>query len=110
MDVAAEAARLRSEAEARPLKLPVRRRVDDRHRAVTEDGLTVWFTLQVSPHARIREAVFERVDGMPGDDECRSWLRELFGDREPLEAPGIPGSGTRRFEHFERDSAAPPSA
>lgn len=110
MDVTAEAARLRSEAEARPLKLPVRRRVDERHRAVTADGLTVWFTLQVSPHARIREAVFERADRMPSDLECAPWLQELFGGDRPAEAPGIPGSGTRRFELFERDSAEAPSA
>lgn len=110
MDVPAEAARLRSEAEARPLKLPVRRRVDERHRAVTPEGLTVWFTIQVAPHARIREAVFERADGMPGDGECAPWLRELFAGEPPVEAPGIPGSGTRRFELFERDSAQPPSA
>ena len=110
MDLAAEAARLRAEAEARPLRLPVRRRVDERHRFVTPDGLTVWFTIQVSPHARIREAVFERAGRMPSDEECGAWLRELFGGDPPVEAPGIPGSGTRRFELFERDSARPPSA
>jgi hypothetical protein len=110
VEISVEAARLRSEAEARPLKLPVRRRVDDRHRAVTPDGLTVWFTLQVSPHARIREAVFERDARSPGDEETAAWLRELFGDARPQEAPGIPGSGTRRFELFERDATAAPSA
>ena len=110
MQISEEAARLRAEAEARPLKLPVRRRVGDRHRTVTPDGLTVWFTVQVSPHARIREAVFERDGRAPGDQETAAWLRELFGDADPQEAPGIPGSGTRRFELFERDDVAAPSA
>ena len=110
MQISEEAARLRAEAEARPLKLPVRRRVDDRHRTVTPDGLTIWFTVQVSPHARIREAVFERQGRTPGDDETGPWLRALFGADEPQEAPGIPGSGTRRFEVFERDASAAPSA
>jgi hypothetical protein len=110
MDVRAAAARLRAEAEARPLTLPVRRRVDDRHRVVTPDGLTVWFTLQVSTHARIREAVFERAGATPTDKETAPWIRELFGDAEPQEAPGIPGSATRRFEFFERDASAAPSA
>lgn len=110
MDVRAEAARLRAEAEARPIRLPVRRRVDDRHRAATPEGLTVWFTIQESPHARIREAVFERAEGMPTDAECATWLSELFGGDQPLEAPGIPGAGTRRFELFERDTTVAPSA
>jgi hypothetical protein len=110
MDVRAEAARLRAEAEARPLKLPVRRRVDDRHRVVTPEGLTVWFTVSVSAHARIQEAVFERDGAMPSDEETAAWVSELFGDAEPQEAPGIPGSGTRRFEFFERDAAVAPSA
>ncbi len=110
MDLKAEAARLRAEAEARPLKLPMRRRVGDQHRALTEDGLTVWFTVQVSPHARIREAVFERDGRAPSDDEVMPWLAHLFPGTAPVEAPGIPGSGTRRFELFESDATAAPSA
>ena len=61
MDLASEAARLRAAATAGPLKLPVNRRIDERHHVVTDDGLGVWFTVQLSPHARILEAVFERV-------------------------------------------------
>src|SRR5438270_323387 len=49
MAVPGEAARLRTEAEAKPLKLPVNRRVDERHRSITPDGLSVWYTIQVSP-------------------------------------------------------------
>ena len=110
MDVPAAAASLRAEAEARPLRLPVRRRVDDRHRVVTPDGLTVWFTVQESPHARVREAVFQRADRMPDDREVAAWVGELFGEAEAIEAPGIPGATTRRFEAFERDAAVAPSA
>lgn len=110
MDIRAEAGRLRAQAEARPLTLPVRRRVDERHRAVTDDGLTVWFTVQVSAHARIREAVFERDGQAPSDEECRPWLDALFPGAEPVEAPGIPGSSTRRFELFERDAVEAPRA
>ena len=110
MDVPAAAAQLRAEAEARPLRLPVRRRVDDRHRVVTPDGLTVWFTLQESPHARIREAVFQRADRMPTDIEVGAWLDALFGGAAPVESPGIPGSTTRRFELFERDATVAPRA
>lgn len=110
MDLLSEAARLRAAAEARPLKLPVRRRVDQSHRAVTEDGLTVWFTIQVSSHARIHDAVFERGDRMPSDQECEAWLRELMPGREPQEAPALPGARTRHFEAFERDAAAAPIA
>ncbi len=98
-----DAARLRAAAEAKPLKLPVNRRVDETHHAISEDGLSVWFTIQVSPHSRIQEAVFERSDRMPDDAECRAWLRLLFVGAEPVEAPGLPGSATRRFEAFERD-------
>ena len=101
MDIVAEAARLRAEAEARPLRLPVNRRIDERHHLVTGDGLGVWFTIQVSPRRRILEAVFERDGARPGDDECRAWLRELMPGREPAEAPGLPDAHARRFEVFE---------
>lgn len=110
MDIASEAARLREAAEAKPLKLPVRRRVDDTHRALTPDGLTIWFTIQVSAHARIYDAVFERGDRMPGDEECQAWLGELMGGRDPQEAPALPGSRTRHFEAFERDAVHAPIA
>jgi hypothetical protein len=101
MDIVAEAARLRAEAEATPLRLPVNRRIDERHHAVTGDGLSVWFTIQVTPHKRILEAVFEREGARPSDEECRAWLRELVPDREPAEAPGLPDAHARRFELFE---------
>ena len=101
MDIVAGAARLRAEAEASPLKLPVNRRIDERHHLVTGDGLGVWFTIQVTPHRRILEAVFEREDARPVDDECRAWLRELVPDREPAEAPGLPDAHARRFEVSE---------
>ena len=84
------------------MKLPVNRRVDERHRVVTEDGLSVWYTIQVSPHSRIQEAVFERTDRMPTDEECRRWLRLLIVGPDAIEAPGLPGAMTRRFEAFER--------
>jgi len=99
----AEAARLRAAAEARPLKLPVNRRVDESHHAMTDDGLSVWYTIQVSPHSRIQEVIFERMDAMPTDEECRRWLHLLVVGAEAVEAPGTPGSTTRRFEAFERD-------
>jgi hypothetical protein len=102
-DLQADAARLRAAAEARPLKLPVNRRVDESHHVVTDDGLSVWYTIQVSPHSRIQEVVFERADRMPGDDECRRWLPLLVVGAEAIEAPGMPGSTTRRFEAFEHD-------
>jgi len=105
MEVAAEAARLREAAERRPLRLPVNRRIDERHHAVTGDGLSVWFTIQVSPRARVFEAVFEREDAPPGDDECGAWLAQLFPGLEPVEAPGVPGGHVRRFEVFERGAA-----
>ena len=110
MDLAAEAARLRDAAEARPLQLPVRRRVDDTHKATTPDGLTVWFTIQVSTHARIHDAVFERDDRMPSDEECAGWLRLLIPDQEAVEAPSLPGARTRHFEAFERDATEAPLA
>ena len=91
------------------MKLPVNRRVDESHHAVTPDGLSVWFTIQVSPHSRIQEAIFERADRMPTDEECQRWLRLLIQDAQAAEAPGLPGSTTRRFEAFERspDREAP---
>jgi hypothetical protein len=98
----AVAARLRAAAEAKPMRLPVNRRVDETHHAVTPDGLSVWYTIQVSPHSRIQEAIFERTDRMPADDECRRWLEQLIVGAHAVEAPGLPGSLTRRFEAFER--------
>src|SRR5919204_1683058 len=98
MDLRAEAARLRQAAEARPLKLPINRRVDESHHAVTEDGLGIWYTIQVSPHGRIWEAVFERDDGAPSDDEVGPWLTELLPEGLFIEAPAIPGSRTRSFD------------
>ena len=84
------------------MKLPVNRRVDETHHLITADGLSVWFTIQVSPHSRIQEAIFERTDRMPSDEECRRWLRLLVAGAEAVEAPGLPGAMTRRFEAFER--------
>lgn len=101
MDVAAEAARLRAAAEARPLRLPVNRRIDERHHAVTTDGLGVWYTIQLAPRARIHEAVFERRDRRPSDEECQAWLRALMPGSQPAEAPGLPDARARRFEVFE---------
>ena len=103
MDIEAAAAKLRQAAEAKPLKLPVNRRVDESHHAVTDDGLSVWYTIQLSPHSRIQEAVFERTDRMPTDDECAAWLRLLVVGGQAVEAPGLPDTMTRRFEAFERD-------
>ena len=102
-DIEGEAARLRAAAEAKPLRLPVNRKVDESHHTVTPDGLSVWFTIQVSPHSRIQEAIFERTDGMPSDDECQRWLDLLIVGAEAIESPGLPGSMTRRFEAFERN-------
>ena len=110
MEIRAEAARLRAAAAARPLELPVRRRVAETHRAVTEDGLTVWFTIQVSAHARIHDAVFERGDRMPSDEETAQWLRLLVPGHDPVEAPRLPGARTRHFEAFERDATQAPVA
>lgn len=106
MDVAVEAARLRAAAEARPLRLPVNRRIAERHHLVTEDGLGVWFTIQLAPGTRIEETVFERENRPPSDDECRAWLHELMPDGEPIESPGLPGASARRFEIFRRDRDA----
>jgi hypothetical protein len=102
-DIEGEAARLRAAAEAKPLRLPVNRKVDESHHVVTRDGLSVWFTIQVSPHSRIQEAIFERTDGTPSDDECQRWLDLLIVGAAATEAPGLPGSMTRRFEAFERN-------
>ncbi|HET7338998.1 MAG TPA: hypothetical protein VFK22_05580 [Candidatus Dormibacteraeota bacterium] len=99
-DIASEAARLRAAAEARPMRLPVNRKVDESHHAVTPDGLSVWYTIQVSPHNRIQEAIFERNDRMPSDDEVSRWLGLLIVGAEATEAPSFPGSMTRRFEAF----------
>jgi len=100
--IESDAPRLRAAAEAKPMKLPLNRRVDEQHHAVTPDGLSVWFTIQVSPHSRIQEAIFERADRMPTDEECSAWLRRLIVGPEAIEAPGLPGAMTRRFEAFER--------
>ena len=101
MEVAVEAGRLRSAAEAKPLKLPVNRRVGEEHHSTTEDGLSIWYTIQLSGSGRIYETLFERRDRAPADDECRRWLDALLPGREPAEAPSFPGSNTRRFEIFE---------
>ena len=100
--IEAQAARLRASAEARPMKLPVNRRVDESHHVVTADGLSIWYTIQVSPHSRIQEAIFERGDRMPSDEEVRRWLSLLIVGTDAIEAPGLPGASTRRFEAFER--------
>jgi hypothetical protein len=85
------------------MKLPVNRRVDESHHLVTEEGLSIWYTIQVSPHSRIQEAIFERSDRMPTDDECAQWNRFLIVGAAAIEAPGLPGAMTRRFEAFERN-------
>jgi hypothetical protein len=105
-DIAVLAGGLRSAAEQRPMRLPVNRRVDESHHAVTADGLSVWYTIQVSPHSRIQEAIFERADRMPTDEECSRWLKLLIVGAEAAEAPGLPGAMTRRFEAFERSPEA----
>ena len=107
--MASAAARLRAAAEAKPLRLPINRRVDESHHLVTPDGLSVWYTIQVSPHSRIQEAIFEREDGMPTDEECKRWLDLLIVGAQASEAPGLPGAMTRRFEAFEHspDREAP---
>ena len=101
IDIASEAARLRAAAEAKPMRLPVNRKVDESHHSVTQDGLSVWYTIQVSPHNRIQEAIFERSDRMPSDEEVERWLDLLIVGAEASEAPSFPGSMTRRFEAFE---------
>lgn len=87
------------------MRLPINRRVDESHHVVTPDGLSVWFTIQISPHGRIQEAVFDRVDRVPSDEECRGWLDLLIVGAEAVEAPGIPGATTRRFEAFQSAAA-----
>jgi len=106
MSTETDAARLRAAADARPLRLPINRRVDESHHAVTPDGLSVWYTIQLSPHSRIQEAIFERSDRVPSDEECRRWLSLLVVGAEAVEAPGIPGSLTRRFEAFQNRAAS----
>ena len=86
------------------MRLPVNRKVDASHHSLTDDGLSVWYTIQVSPHARIQEAIFERADRTPSDEECRRWLDLLIVGAMPVEAPSFPGSTTRRFEVFESGS------
>jgi hypothetical protein len=105
MDITGEAARLRAAAEAKPLRLPINRRVDESHHAVTPDGLSVWYTIQISPHSRIQEAIFERDDRAPSDEEVQSWLALLIVGAQATEAAGIPGSMTRRFEAFENGAS-----
>jgi hypothetical protein len=103
-EIEAQAAQLRAAAEAKPMRLPVNRKVDETHHVVTADGLSVWFTIQVSSRSRIQEAIFERGDRMPSDDEVRRWLPLLIVGAEATEAPSFPGSMTRRFEAFEHAS------
>jgi hypothetical protein len=86
----------------------VNRRVDERHHLVTGDGLGVWFTIQLSPHSRISEALFERGDAQPGDEEIAPWLAELMPGQQPVEAPGLPGALARRFEIFETQQVRQP--
>ena len=105
MDIEGEAARLRAAAEAKPLRLPINRKVDESHHAVTADGLSVWYTIQISPHSRIQEAIFEREERAPSDDEVERWLRLLIVGAEATEAPGFPGSTTRRFEAFQNGAS-----
>ena len=108
-DITTIATRLRAAAEAKPMRLPVNRRVDETHHVITPDGLSVWYTIQLSPHSCIQEAIFERMDRMPSHEECRSWLELLVVGAQAIEAPGMPGSTTRRYEAFERspDREAP---
>src|SRR5256885_10612232 len=97
MNTEGGAPRLRAAAEAKPLRLPINRKVDETHHTVTPDGLSVWFTIQVSPHNRIQEAVFERFDRAPSDEECRRWLALLIIGVPPPQAGGLPRAMTRRF-------------
>jgi len=101
-EMEATAARLRAAAEAKPMRLPVNRRVDETHHVLTPDGLSVWYTIQVlaaQPHpgshlrAHRPHAHGRRVHAV---------ARPPHRGRQPVEAPGMPGSMTRRFEAFER--------
>jgi len=38
---------------------------------------------------------------MPSDEETQRWLSLLFPVGDAIEAPGMPGATTRRFEAFE---------
>src|SRR5260370_16895778 len=89
-DIEAEAAQLRAAAEARAMKLPVNRRVDERHRVVTADGLSVWYTIQVSPHSRSQEVIFERSDRTPSDQDCHPSLPPLILPSPPAHPPSPP--------------------
>jgi hypothetical protein len=40
---------------------------------------------------------------MPTDEECGQWLADLIVGAQAVEAPGLPGAMTRRFEAFERN-------
>jgi hypothetical protein len=40
---------------------------------------------------------------MPSDDEVNPWLHLLIVGPDAVEAPGLPGAMTRRFEAFERN-------
>jgi len=51
-----------------------------------------------------QEAIFERTDRMPSDDECGRWLGLLIIGATASEAPSFPGSTTRRFEVFENNA------
>jgi hypothetical protein len=46
---------------------------------------------------------------MPSDEEVQRWLSLLIVGADAIEAPGLPGSSTRRFEAFEHspDREAP---
>src|SRR6266699_3050036 len=94
-EIEALAARLRAAAEARPMKLPVNRRVDESHHVVTSNGLSVWFTVQVSPHSRIQEAIFERTDRAPSVIEE---LRRAVGKEHVIDS-------SNDLRIFERDAS-----
>src|SRR2546428_13870178 len=100
-EIDTRSALLRAAGEDGPRKPPVTRCLDERTLAVTDEGLPVWYTIQVSPHSRIQEAIFERADRMPSDEECKRWLAVLIVGAEATEAPGLPDAMTRRFEAFE---------
>ena len=97
VETAEVARRLRLSADLHPLRLPVRRRIDERHH-VEINGLEIWFTQQLSGRAVIYEAVFKGRGDSPSDQQCELWLAHLLPDHRVSEVPGIPGSDTRRFE------------